>query len=163
MNAVAFSRSGATLASGGHDGGLALWRVGEASASANFMTARGCKNAVTDACYTMDDECAVTSDADGVVRVWDAETGGTGEVVRVDAREVRERGERGERGFGDERERRRERVRVGFEGEKASGADVRARGAADGVRDERARGSRVRRRRGRRRFARGTREWRINR
>ena len=69
----------------------------------------------------------------------------------VDAREVRERGERGERGFGDERERRRERVRVGFEGEKASGKDVRARGAADGVRDERARGSRVRRRRGRRR------------
>ena len=76
---------------------------------------------------------------------------GAGEVVRVDAREVRERGERGERGFGDERERRRERVRVGFEGEKASGKDVRARGAADGVRDERARGSRVRRRRGRRR------------
>lgn len=76
VNAVAFSRSGATLASAGHDGGLALWRAGDASASANFMTARGCKNAVTDACYTMDDECAVTSDADGVVRVWDAETGG---------------------------------------------------------------------------------------
>ena len=51
-------------------GGRATQGAGNANA-----TLVGCKNAVTGCVYTMDDECVVTSDADGIVRVWDAETG----------------------------------------------------------------------------------------
>lgn len=76
VNVVVFLWSGVMLVSVGYDGGLVLWRVGDASASANFMMARGCKNVVMDVCYMMDDECVVMSDVDGVVRVWDVEIGG---------------------------------------------------------------------------------------
>lgn len=75
-NAIAFSRDGATLASGGSDQTTALWRASDgARGNTNYATLVGCKNAVTGCVFTMDDECVVTSDADGIVRVWDAETG----------------------------------------------------------------------------------------
>ena len=75
-NAIAFSRDGRGLASGGSDKTTALWRTSDgASGNTNYATLVGCKNAVTGCVYTMDDECVVTSDADGIVRVWDAETG----------------------------------------------------------------------------------------
>jgi Prp8 binding protein len=74
VNAVAFSRDGALLASGSSDKSAQLWRVGRSSES-TAGTLSGFKNAVTSLSFTRDDECVVSGDADGIVRVWDAETG----------------------------------------------------------------------------------------
>lgn len=75
ISGVCFSRDGARLYSCGVDETAQRWIVGEASARANDCAMTGAKAALTGACVMMSDEVVVTSDAGGIVRAWDAETG----------------------------------------------------------------------------------------
>lgn len=75
VTSLCFSRDGRRVYSGSTDETAQRWRAGVESETANDCAMIGARGAITGIDATFDDERVVTSDAGGVLRVWDAETG----------------------------------------------------------------------------------------
>lgn len=69
---VKFSHSGSKLASGGQDRSIFLWN-GQHSCE-NLAVLRGHKSAITEVCWSSDDQNVVSASADRTAIVWDVET-----------------------------------------------------------------------------------------